>query len=55
MLGKYWSHDYAMRIVQDPGIDHVWLITKFATFREFSARNATTNLYEASSPSDEKR
>lgn len=57
-LGRYWSHDYAMRIVMDvvnPTIDHVWLITPYATFREFSSRNGTTNRYDVVSPSDEKR
>lgn len=54
-LGRYWSHDYAMKIVMDPNNNHVWLITPYATFREFSSRNGTTNRYDAVSPSDEKR
>jgi hypothetical protein len=35
-LGRYWSHDYAMRIVEDPNDSHVWLLTGGASFREFS-------------------
>lgn len=54
VLGRYWSHDYAERIVQDPGVSHVWLMTRFATFREFTDGNAD-GTYETASPSDEKR
>ncbi|HWM91166.1 MAG TPA: RHS repeat-associated core domain-containing protein [Thermoanaerobaculia bacterium] len=53
-LGRYWSHDYAERIVQDPGAGHVWLITRHATFREFTDANLDGN-YETVSPSDEYR
>jgi RHS repeat-associated protein len=34
-LGRYFSHDYAKRIVLDPDLNHVWLITEGASFREF--------------------
>jgi RHS repeat-associated protein len=54
ILGRYWSHDYAERIVADPGAGHVWLLTRFATFREFTDANAD-GVYEKVSPSDEKR
>ncbi|MFL6260856.1 MAG: RHS repeat domain-containing protein [Thermoanaerobaculia bacterium] len=53
-LGRYWSHDYAERIVQDPNESHVWLITRFGTFREFSGKQGD-GLYATASPSDEKR
>ncbi|MDY7093740.1 MAG: hypothetical protein SX243_12280, partial [Acidobacteriota bacterium] len=56
-LGRYWSHDYAQRIVLDPGAtppeSHVWLITPWATFREFS--NLSGGVYLTNSPSDEYR
>jgi hypothetical protein len=35
-LGRNWSHDYAEKIVMDPDENHVWLLTRWATFREFS-------------------
>jgi hypothetical protein len=57
-LGRYWSHDYAERIVVDPDEEHVWLITRFGTFREFSdleAAGPMERAYEASSPSNEYR
>ena len=56
VLGRYWSHDYAERIVVDPDEDHVWLITKSATFGEFTKSSAET-VYPRSgvSPSDEYR
>ena len=55
-LGRYWSHDYAERIVVDPDPGHVWLITRWATFREFNDADGD-GLYEHSgvSPSDEYR
>ncbi len=53
-LGRGWSHDYAERIVQDPGVGHVWLLTRDATFREFTDANADS-VYETVSPSDEYR
>jgi YD repeat-containing protein len=52
-LGRYWSHDYAERIIEDPDDSHVWLITRFATFREFS--NLVGGVYTTVSPSDEFR
>lgn len=55
-LGRYWSHDYAERIVIDPvtGNDtHVWLITRDATFREFT--NLSSGVYGTASPTDEYR
>ncbi len=55
-LGQYWSHDYAERLVTDPPGDnsHVWLTTRFATFREFRDLNGD-NVYEKILPSDEHR
>jgi RHS repeat-associated protein len=53
-LGRGWSHDYAERIVQDPGAGHVWMLTRDATFREFTDGNAD-GTYETVSPSDEYR
>jgi YD repeat-containing protein len=53
-LGRFWSHDYAERIVLDPDDRHVWLITRFASFREFTDANAD-GVYEKAAPSDEKR
>ena len=35
-LGRNWSHDFVERIVQDPDDRHVWLLTRYATFREWS-------------------
>jgi RHS repeat-associated protein len=60
VLGRSWSHDHAERIVIDnvgEGIGHVWLITRYATFREFSnlAAGSGLRLYQAVAPSDEFR
>lgn len=55
-LGRYWSHEYAERIVLDPDASHVWLLTRFATFREFRDLFADVEgLYEETAPSDEYR
>jgi RHS repeat-associated protein len=58
LLGRYWSHDYAERIVLDPvtGNDsHVWLLTKTATFREFSKAGTSAGPYTAVTTGDEYR
>lgn len=52
-LGRYWSHDYAERIVPDPDDSRVWLITKTATFHRFSG--LAGGVYTTVSPSDEER
>ncbi len=52
-LGRYWSHDYAERIVEDPDDSHVWLITSDAGFLEFSGLQG--GIYQTVSPSDEYR
>jgi len=55
-FGRYWSHDYAERIVIDPvtGNDtHVWMITRNATFREFTGLSG--GVYGTVSPTDEYR
>ena len=53
VLGRYWSHDYAQRIVEDPDDSHVWLITEYGSFREFS--DLVGGVYTTVSPSDEYR
>lgn len=52
-LGQYWSHDYAQRIVEDEDENHVWLLTEFGSFREFSGLSG--GVYTTVSPSDEYR
>ncbi|HEY2293451.1 MAG TPA: hypothetical protein VGM86_22335, partial [Thermoanaerobaculia bacterium] len=52
-LGRYWSHTYAERIVLDPDETHVWLITRYGTFREFSGLSA--GVYATAKPTDEHR
>lgn len=55
-LGRYWSHDFAERIVIDPdtGDDsHVWLLTRHAAFVEF--RNLDAGVYRKVLPSDDYR
>jgi hypothetical protein len=53
VLGRNWGHDYGERIVMDPDDSRVWLITKHATFREFS--DLVGGVYTSVSPSDEYR
>ncbi len=56
ILGRYWSHDYAQRVILDPALNndtHVWLIAPDATFREFT--NLSGGIYQTASPSDEYR
>jgi RHS repeat-associated protein len=52
-LGRYWSHTYAERIVLDPDQTHVWLITRYGTFREFSGLSG--GAYSTAKPTDEHR
>ena len=54
ILGRYWSHDAAERIIEDPDAGHVWLITRFANFKEFTDADGD-GLYETVAPSDEYR
>ena len=56
-LGRFWSHDYAERIVVDPDTSHVWLLTRYGSFREFSnlAAGSGLRLYQNRTPSDEFR
>lgn len=56
-LGRHWSHEFAERIIEDPDESHVWLITKYGTFREYSDLEAGSGLrrYQAVAPSDEHR
>jgi RHS repeat-associated protein len=58
VLGRYWSHDYAERIVLDPSTNddsHVWLLTRTATFREFSKTGTGPGLYTTVTTGDEYR
>jgi RHS repeat-associated protein len=56
-LGRFWVHDFAERIVVDPDTSHVWLLTRYGSFREFSNLAAGTGLrlYQTRVPSDEFR
>src|SRR5579864_116470 len=56
-LGRFWSHDYAERIGMDPDETHVWLLTRFGSFREFGslASGSGLRLYQTVTPSDEYR
>jgi RHS repeat-associated protein len=55
-LGRFWSHEWAERIVTAPGNDHVWLLTREGGFREFTNTVADPDgLYEEVAPSDEYR
>src|SRR5262249_31302431 len=57
MLGRYWTHDYAERIVLDSDESHVWLLTRHGGFHEFSNLSVGSGLvlYQASAPADELR
>jgi hypothetical protein len=57
VLGRFWSHDYAERIVVDPDNTHVWLLTRHGSFREFFNLAAGSGLrfYQGRAPSDELR
>ena len=52
-LGRYWSADYFERIVPAPDSSHVWLLTKFGTFRELGG--LAGGFYTTVAPSDEYR
>jgi len=56
-LGRFWSHDYAEKIVVDPDTSRVWLLTRYGSFREFSnlAAGSGLRLYQNRAPSDEFR
>ncbi len=57
-LGRFWSHDFAERIVVDPvpgDVSHVWLLTRFGTFSEFQKSDTSTGNYLGRNPSDEYR
>ncbi len=55
-LGRYWAHDYAQRIVSDTADQsHVWLLTRFGTFREFYDLDVPSGIYATRQPGDEKR
>jgi RHS repeat-associated protein len=53
-LGRHWAHTFSERIVQDPGVGHVWLLGRDATFREFTD-SSLDGTYETVSPTDEHR
>ncbi|HSG38729.1 MAG TPA: hypothetical protein VLE27_03735, partial [Thermoanaerobaculia bacterium] len=52
-LGRYWSHTWAERIVLDPNDSHVWLITMYGTYVEFSGLSG--GAYATTRPSDDHR
>jgi RHS repeat-associated protein len=52
-LGRYWSHTYSERIALDPDESHVWLITRYGTYREYSG--LAGGLYTTVRPTDEHR
>ena len=52
-LGRYWTHSYAQRVVEEPG-GVAWLLTRFGAFARFVDGNAD-GLYDAVSPGDEYR
>jgi RHS repeat-associated protein len=61
-LGRNWSHDYAERVVIDnptQGVNHVWLITRAATFREYTNLGQISptgfQTYQQVAPADEYR
>ncbi len=56
-LGRYWSHEYAERIVADGSPnpeDHVWLLTRYATLEEWASPDVD-GVYATAEPADEKR
>jgi hypothetical protein len=53
-LGRYWSHDYAERIVELADESRVWLLTRHATFREWRSPDGS-GVYQSVSPSNEYR
>lgn len=52
-LGRYWSHTWAERIVLDPNDSHVWLISRYGTYVEFSGLSG--GVYATTRPSDDYR
>ncbi len=52
-LGRYWGADYFERIVPSPDESHVFLLTKYGTFRDFTS--LSEGAYTAVAPSDEYR
>ena len=52
-LGRYWSHTYSERIALDPDENHVWLITRYGTYREYSG--LAGGFYATVRPTDEHR
>ncbi len=53
-LGAGWAHDYAERIVPGSAAGQVWLLTRHATFRKYSAPGGD-GTYQTVTPSDEER
>lgn len=55
-LGRYWSHDFAERIVLAPNAAHVWLLTRSGGFLEYTDTDPfdPDGLYEQTKPADEK-
>jgi YD repeat-containing protein len=53
-LGRYWSHDYAQRLVAGADPRQVWLITEEAVYRGFWDMDED-GAYEITQPADEYR
>ncbi len=54
-LGKFWSADYRERILPVPDESHVFLVTRYGTYREFKTLDTSTGIYGTAKPSSEKR
>jgi len=53
-LGRFWSHEFAERIVPSPDEGHVWLITRWGSFREFESPDGS-GAYTIRRPASEYR
>ncbi len=54
-LGRYWSHDFAERLVTDTSDpNRVWLLTRIGNFRSFTDADQD-GVYEDATPSNEYR
>ncbi|NJL26876.1 MAG: RHS repeat protein [Thermoanaerobaculia bacterium] len=53
-MGRFWAHSYSETLVLDPDESHVWALTAWASFREFTDDDGD-GFYETVVPSDEYR
>jgi hypothetical protein len=53
-LGRYWSHDYAQRIVASTDESVVYLLTEYGTFRRWESPDGS-GVYQHVIPSNEYR